>query len=373
MLRQVPVSAAQHGTSSPRLEAIRSSSSVAARRPSPPAFERAVSKPSAWAALACGVLCGGVSARRRRQLPVRSTPRFSSPATGDTDWHDLRFRGVALLLGDAAAQKLKSSHAAVLGLGGVGSWVVEALARSGVGTLTLVDFDDICISNTNRQLHTLTATVGQAKVDALAERVRDINPQCDVRVVRDFFCQETASEILAQGELHVVVDAIDVYTEKACMVANCCALGIPVVISGSLGGKSNPGEFRAADLTEAYGDGLLRRVRDTLRSSYSFPAGEPNPKRARKKWGIDCVFSPEKAKEVECSAVQAERVRRNCNTTFGTFCPAAGVLGFLLADRAMQHLIDDSWHGSETSETLREIAANALRQAADAKKQTLTV
>jgi len=235
-----------------------------------------------------------LEARAAHTLPLRcvarsaggggSAARDSSRDGADTDWHDLRFRGVGVLFGRAALSRLRGARAAVLGIGGVGSWVVEGLARTGLGGLTLVDLDDICISNTNRQLHTLSHTVGRPKVDVMAERVGYINPECDVDTVHDFFAEETADLILDRHAYDVVIDAIDSVSEKARLIAGCHRRGIPIVVSGGLGGRSDPTMFREVDMARAEGDGLLRRVRSELRKKYGFPAGNVRP--PHRKWGV---------------------------------------------------------------------------------------
>ncbi|CAE7346114.1 tcdA [Symbiodinium natans] len=250
----------------------------------------------------------------------------------EAELRELRFRGVALLLGATALRRLQRAHAAVLGLGGVGSWVVEALARSGLGGLTLVDMDDICISNTNRQLHTLGQTVGRPKAEVLAERVREINPDCVVDVVQDFFVSETESLILDRRRFDVVVDAIDGVANKCQLIHGCRTRQIPVVVSGGLGGKVDPTLFREEDMTRVEGDGLTRRVRNTLRQRYGYPAGS----RKKKKWGIPVVFSPEPPQFYGPTASQAPKGRKTCDTSYGTFCPAAGAQGFALAAAALR-------------------------------------
>lgn len=238
---------------------------------------------------------------------------------------------MSLLFGDAALQRLKHSHAAVLGIGGVGSWAVESLARSGIGGLTLVDLDEICISNTNRQLHTLADTVGRAKVDVMAERVRLINPDCRVETVQDFCVQETESDILDSRPFDVVVDAIDGVANKCRLIYACRERRIPIVVSGGLGGKADPTMFCADDITRVHGDGLTRRVRSTLRSRYGFPSGE----KSKKRWGIPVVYSPETPKfvadELSEGTAGDSPGRKTCDSGYGTFCPAAGAQGFTLA------------------------------------------
>lgn len=260
----------------------------------------------------------------------------------EPDWHDLRFRGVGLLLGAEALARLRGARAGVLGIGGVGTWVVEGLARSGIGGLTLVDLDDVCISNTNRQLHALSHTVGRPKVEVMAERILQINPECRVDAVHAFFCEETADTILERQHLDVVIDAIDDVAEKCRLVDQCRRRGIPIVVSGGLGGKFEPTQFCEADITRVEGDGLLKRVRSTLRKRYGYPAGKNQPRKRGKKWGLTCVFSPEPPRFVavgtECESNQVG-ARRSCNTGFGTFCPAAGALGFALAAAATKMIL----------------------------------
>jgi len=264
----------------------------------------------------------------------------------ETDWHDLRFRGVSLLFGVDAVTRLRGSHAAVLGIGGVGSWVVEGLARSGIGCLTMVDLDDICISNTNRQLHTLGNTVGRPKVEVMAERVQQINPECDVYTVHNFFSETTADAILdsahaPQRPFNVVVDAIDGVAEKCRLIVGCRRRGIPIVVSGGLGGKADPTQFREVDMAHATGDGLVKRVRSTLRQRYGYPKGADGHQPHRsKKWGLPCVSSPEVPRFVPVPSDTCNEQRgRTCDTGYGTFCPAAGALGFALAAAATRMLV----------------------------------
>jgi len=303
---------------------------------------------SCWIAFSQGYMRVSVPTSRGRHYRWRATLSAASDQRAgpvefdDTDWHDLRFRGVSLLFGVDAVNWLKESHAAVLGIGGVGSWVVEGLARSGIGSLTLVDLDDICISNTNRQLHTLGHTVGRPKVEVMAERVRQINPECDVCTVHDFFCETTADAILdaahaPQRPYNVVVDAIDGVAEKCRLIVGCRRRGIPIVVSGGLGGKADPTQFREVDVAHATGDGLIKRVRTTLRQRYGYPKGaEGHQPHRSKKWGLPCVSSPEVPRFVP---FHDEQRGRTCDTGYGTFCPAAGALGFALAAAAVRMLL----------------------------------
>jgi len=170
----------------------------------------------------------------------------------------------------------------------------------------------------------------------MAERVGYINPECDVDTVHDFFAEETADLILDRHAYDVVIDAIDSVSEKARLIAGCHRRGIPIVVSGGLGGRSDPTMFREVDMARAEGDGLLRRVRSELRKKYGFPAGNVRP--PHRKWGVPCVSSLEPTRFVPPSEEGEGELpaRRTCDSGYGTFCPAAGALGFALAATAMR-------------------------------------
>ena len=166
---------------------------------------------------------------------------------------EFRFGGIGRLFGVDALARLRAAHVCVVGIGGVGSWTVEALARSGVGQLTLVDLDEICISNVNRQLHALNADVGRAKVEVMAERVRGINPECDVRPLPEFFTESNA-EALLNTRYDFVVDAIDSLANKCRLIALCRDKKIPIVTCGGAGGRQDPTQVRVADLADTSHD-----------------------------------------------------------------------------------------------------------------------
>lgn len=199
--------------------------------------------------------------------------------------HEVRFRGVERLYGKGSLQRLGSAHVAVVGLGGVGSWIVESLARSGLGALTLIDLDEVCLTNVNRQLPAMDGAIGRFKAEVLAERVKAIHPGCRVEPVIEFFTESTADRLLGLG-YDVVVDAIDVIANKCRLIAGCRARGIPVVACGAAGGRRDPTCLRRADLAEATHDRLLAEVRRRLRREHGFPgSGAP--------MGVPCVFSTE--------------------------------------------------------------------------------
>lgn len=204
-----------------------------------------------------------------------------------TDTQNRRFGGVSRLYGDDAAIRLEKAHICVVGIGGVGSWSAEALARTGVGTITLVDLDMVAESNTNRQIHALGDIYGMAKVDAMAERIQAINPSCQVFRVEEFVEAGNVERILGQGKFTAVIDAIDQVRPKASMAAYCKKHGLPLVVAGAAGGQIDPTQIRISDLSETIQDPLLAKLRSRLRKEHHFPKG---PKR---KFGIPAVFSTE--------------------------------------------------------------------------------
>lgn len=201
-----------------------------------------------------------------------------------------RFAGVARLYGTEAFEKIARSRVCLIGLGGVGSWTCEALARSGVRNLTLVDMDDVCATNTNRQLHALDGNFGRAKADALAERVHAISPECKIAVRKMFITQETAPSFFEENRenFDLVVDAVDGAANKAALIAACVRAKIPVVSSGGCAGKRDGTRAECGDLSEANGDALLKFVRRELRSRHGFPKGNSG-----EKMGVPVVFSRE--------------------------------------------------------------------------------
>ena len=256
----------------------------------------------------------------------------------DTNYYDLRFDGVRRLYGDQALARLRHSRVLVVGLGGVGSWSVEALARSGVGSLVLIDLDEICISNTNRQLHALQATVGRSKARVLADRVGEINPECEVVVREEWLFADDAMRLIsdelaiadARGHTLALLDAVDGYREKAAMVAAAHALNLHVVVAGAAGGKSDPTRVRIADLALVSDDPLLRSVRTQLRKRHGFPAGVSQLQSRRKgkkaaEWGVPCAYSPEPP-----ATYAGGDIGSVCDQ-FGTACFATGAFGFAAA------------------------------------------
>lgn len=197
-----------------------------------------------------------------------------------------RFGGVRRLYGDAGLERFAGASVAVVGVGGVGSWAAEALARSALGKITLIDLDHVAESNINRQLHAADSTLGKSKVDAMAARLLDINPACAVRTIDDFVTPENVGELLG-GDLDVVLDATDQVRAKVAIAGFCRARGLGLVMAGAAGGRRDPTRIRHADLAQVQGDRLLAKVRSLLRRTPDFSRS------GSKKFGIACVFSDE--------------------------------------------------------------------------------
>ncbi len=208
----------------------------------------------------------------------------------DTIDFSRRFAGIARLYGPAGLERFRAAHVCVVGVGGVGSWVVEALARSAIGKLTLIDLDNVAESNVNRQVQALSDTLGKAKVTALAERIALINPYCQVIEVEDFVTPENLPELIKAPQFDYVIDAIDSVKPKTALLAFCRAESIPVVTIGGAGGQIDPGKIEIRDLCRTEQEPLLSLVRKRLRQKYGFPRGVKN------KFGIDAVFSMEPLK-----------------------------------------------------------------------------
>ena len=259
---------------------------------------------------------------------------------------DFRFGGIARLYGAAALSRFRAAHVLVIGIGGVGSWVVEALARSGIGRLTLVDLDDVCVSNINRQLHALDSTVGRSKVEVMAERVRAISPEARVEGRVEFFTADTASRLLgleaglgSEDRPDFVVDAIDAMSNKVRLIALCHGAGIPLVVCGGAGGRRDPTAVRVADLATVTHDRLLSEVRKRLRQKHGFS-------RTAKKLRIDCVHSAEAPvfpdRDGQVCATRASDnempLRLNCESGFGSATQVTGTFGFAAAARVLARL-----------------------------------
>jgi tRNA A37 threonylcarbamoyladenosine dehydratase len=259
-----------------------------------------------------------------------------SPAnTADIDF-ERRFGGIARLYGDAALAAFRNAHVCVIGVGGVGSWAVEALARSAVGQITLIDLDHLAESNVNRQIHALTDTLGKAKVGALAERIAQINPFCRVTEIEDFVTEENLASLIVSGRFDYVIDAIDNARAKTALVVHCRAHQIPLVMIGSAGGQIDPTRIAIVDLSRTEQEPLLARVRKRLRAHHGFPRGTKN------KFGVDAVYSTEPLRHPELCATDEDGpgiTGLNC-AGYGSAVVVTASFGFVAAGFVLRKLAE---------------------------------
>ena len=247
-----------------------------------------------------------------------------------------RFGGVARLYGEPTAERLAVTTIAVIGMGGVGSWAAEALARTGCARLILVDLDHVALSNTNRQLHALRGEYGKAKVLAMAERIAAINPEADLRVVDDFLTPENAEGILADAAC--IVDATDQVHAKAAIASFAVRQQRYAVLCGGAGGRRDPGRFRVADLARTGGDPLLASVRQQLRRKYGFAPGDG---KRPVDFGVDAVFSDEAmVRDAACAPTPGAPLA--CGG-FGSGVVVTATMGMRAAACVIEHLrsVDD--------------------------------
>ncbi|MBX9676970.1 MAG: tRNA threonylcarbamoyladenosine dehydratase [Methylotenera sp.] len=253
-----------------------------------------------------------------------------------------RFGGVKRLYGDAGLAKLQAAHIVVIGIGGVGSWTAEALARNAVGKITLIDLDNIAESNVNRQLHAVDGAFGKAKVSAMRERILSINPLCLVREIEDFITEENITRLL-DFQCDVIVDCIDDAQAKIALADYCKRQQIPLIMAGSAGGRLDPTRIQVADLAHVTGDRLLSKVRNQLRRDFAFPKGLDtkilNTKKSPK-FGIDCVYSDEQVIKPDstCEVDSSSITGLNCAGYGSSVCVTAP-FGFTAAQIALNCIL----------------------------------
>ncbi|MDP2559679.1 tRNA cyclic N6-threonylcarbamoyladenosine(37) synthase TcdA [Psychrobium sp. 1_MG-2023] len=251
---------------------------------------------------------------------------------------DLRFGGTKRLYGEDAVEKLANAHVCVIGIGGVGSWAAEALARSAVGEITLIDLDDICVTNINRQIHALSDTVGQSKVEVMAQRIRAINPDCKINEVEDFVDPDNLSELITK-DFDYVIDAIDSIRAKVALIAYCKRNKIKIITVGGAGGQQDPTQVQVTDLAKTYQDPLAAKVRNELRRHHNFS------KNVKRRFQIECVFSSEqlvypKSDGTVCAQKsQADGpMKMDCASGFGAATVVTASFGFVAAARVINKL-----------------------------------
>lgn len=240
-----------------------------------------------------------------------------------------RFGGLRRLYGDAGYARLRALRVAVVGLGGVGSWAVEALARSGVASLTLIDLDHVAESNVNRQVQALGATLGKAKAEALRERIADIHPGCAVHALEEFVDESNWPSLLAQP-VDAVIDACDQVRAKAAMAAWSLATGTPLVLSGAAGGKQRAQDVLVEDMADVTHDPLIASLRQRLRKQHGA---------ARKgRIGVRCVFSREEVKPPQDAASCDVDGTLNCHG-YGSSVAVTATFGMVAASEVIAMLL----------------------------------
>lgn len=252
-----------------------------------------------------------------------------------SEQYDARFGGIARLYGIQQASIIRSLHICVVGIGGVGSWAVEALARTGVGEITLIDHDDISESNINRQLHSLTNSVNQSKVEVMAERIKQINPECKVHAIDDFISEMTLEKYM-DCSFNYVIDAIDSIRFKAAIIHYCKRNNIPVITTGGAGGLTDPTQIVVKDLSKTVNDRMASKVRSTLRREYNFT------RNIKRSFGVECVFSaqqkmyPKADGSVSKDKPGVKGVSLDCNMGLGASSCVTSVFGFIAVSRAIE-------------------------------------
>lgn len=270
---------------------------------------------------------------------MRADPASSDDALDDI-WTE-RFGGIDRLYGRGALRTLSRAHVAVIGLGGVGSWLAEALARSGVGRLTLIDADDLCVSNTNRQLPALAGQYGRGKTEAMAERCRAINPAIAIDAIPNFLTPGNLDDLLGRG-YDLVVDACDSFRTKVEAVAWCRRRKLPLIVVGAAGGRRDPTLVRVRDLSRTEHDAMLALIRKKLRAEFNFPK---NPQRY---FGVPAIYSLENVQYPQADGSVCglrpklgadAALKLDCGAGLGAATHITGAFAFAAAGKALEMLL----------------------------------
>ena len=283
---------------------------------------------------------------RNRIEPVITEQAAIAEVTERDGQYERRFQGTRTLYGSSAVDTFAAAHVYVIGVGGVGSWAAEALARTAVGTITLIDLDVLVASNVNRQLPALDSTFGQSKIGAMATRIREINPKVMLHLVDDFLTVENVAALLpsrdaakaatAQGNPIVILDCVDDMNAKLAIALHCRFNKLKLVCAGGAGGKIDPSHIRVSDLRDSYQDPLLAKLRNKLRHEKGINS------MLKEKFGIKCVYSTE-----------PPRVDKSCQTGglqcggYGSATVVTSVVAMIMVSEALQLLIKQA--GSKPS------------------------
>ena len=254
---------------------------------------------------------------------------------------DQRFAGIARLYGCEPAQWITDMNICVIGMGGVGSWAVEALARTGVGAMTLIDYDEICATNINRQVHALESTIGEKKSLEMQKRIQDINPKCCVTIIDDYITDRNLFEhIPPDRPFDYVIDAIDSIRFKAALIYHCKRNKIPVITTGAGGGLTDPTQIQVRDLSRTINDPLAAKVRAELRARHGFS------KNTKRYFGVECVFSTQQQVYPKADGSVGQQkpgihgVHLDCSMGYGSVTHVTGAMGFVAASRVIEkHLL----------------------------------
>ncbi len=256
----------------------------------------------------------------------------------DTIIQQRRFQGVERVYGQQARGSFDKAHVCVIGLGGVGSWAVEALARSAIGQLTLIDLDNVAVSNINRQIHALDNTVGMPKVEAMQQRIININPLCQTNLIEAFISQDNIQNLITT-EFDYVIDCIDNFRLKAALTAHCNRRKIKLILTGGAGGQTDPQRIKIADLSRTEHDPLLAKVRKILRQDYNFP------RNLKRRFDVPCVYSDEQLRYPTAGgettfdkASSQTTTGLNCAQGFGSAMTVTASFGLFAASYVLQKL-----------------------------------
>jgi tRNA A37 threonylcarbamoyladenosine dehydratase len=252
------------------------------------------------------------------------------------DDFESRFGGIVRLYGVKKMEQIRKARILVIGIGGVGSWVAEAFARTGVGHMTLVDLDDLCVTNINRQIHAVNGTVGKFKVDVMKERIALINPFCEVDTKQCFFSPKNLNDIFDKT-YDFVIDACDDFTNKCYLIDHCRKNKIPLVVMGGAGGKTDPLQIRVTDMASSANDRLLAKLRKKLRQDFAFPTENDGD------FGVWSVWSHERAVYPTadgCVTHKAPGLAKNmdCSEGFGSASFVTGAFAFATSSLVIREI-----------------------------------
>jgi len=243
-----------------------------------------------------------------------------------------RFGGVARLYGEKALKQFRRSHIVVIGIGGVGSWVVEALARNAIGEITLIDMDVVAESNINRQLPAMSNTLGKNKIDVMAERIGQINAECKVKLIDDFVDADNIADLIP-ASCDYVIDCIDNSRVKAALISWCKRNKLKIITLGGAGGQTDPTLIKLADLSRTEHDPLLSKTRKLLRQKYGFSTN------VKRRFGVPCVFSLEHLKlPADESSEQPGQGSLNCAGGIGSSVMVTASFGFFACSYVLNNL-----------------------------------